>query len=956
MKILKSHIILYCLLYLVSNSFGQDIITIQANKISKLPDKEFYDVYQDSKLNYWFISNTGLYQFDGISYLNYSDPNNTQKALFNILEDDLGRIWVMSLNGEFYYVKDNILILAHKVENLSTGHLDFDVFNNKIFYKISNVKGIFVYNLDSKKTSKIDTGYKTVSNEFIVYNKKIYNKDKDNKLAVIDAITLKKDSVLFNPEKRPSDYFFKKAKQLCFVIIHYSLGEKEFYILNNSDFTKVDLPKFLIENDINKIDKDRKGNLIFSTPKGVLIGEVKNNKLINCKQYLQDVFVTGTIEDVYGNYIATSIYDGVIFFDPSLTNRFTKNNSFLKSNDLTAIKYANNTLRVGDELGNFYKANLTSNFKDYSYKKYSRSIRKLYHFNSIKSSAIVSEKETYLTCKDSVNQTLFSAIKEVKQIKPNKLLLCSSYGAGVYSYPELKKIDTLHKKRTYSGVFVKKDSTYQIASVDGVFEIKQNKKSPLYYNNSKFYARQLLNGQKYIWYLKKNGQLFYSNSDTIFSTQHKKIKAIKCIDSTLYFLRDNSIHSLNESNLSSKSIYQLNPFLLETKIKDFDIYNNTLYLATNKGLIVKRINASEIIKTNAKTYLKQLVVNNDTLSLHRNTFAFNENNLTLYFRNKDALGELKYNYKYKFKNVESDWANKSTLKTPLRFYNLKADNYTLLFKTINKETKLEDIYSYSFIINPPFWKRPLFIITVSFLILFILGLFVKQKINNLRTKQQLVLDKVTLEKQYHKSELKALKSQMNPHFMFNAMNSIQTLILEGNKDKAYDYLTKLSSLIRNNLNISGKTFIYLEDELNLLKTYLELEKLRFKKEFNYVIHPLENDDLYDVKIPAMILQPFVENAIKHGLLNKDGVKKIDINFRKQNAVLICSITDNGIGRKAAQKLKNHKSFALDSIQKRFTLLSRFYNKELGFNFVDLEENNIATGTRVIIKIPFTIDE
>ena len=154
------------------------------------------------------------------------------------------------------------------------------------------------------------------------------------------------------------------------------------------------------------------------------------------------------------------------------------------------------------------------------------------------------------------------------------------------------------------------------------------------------------------------------------------------------------------------------------------------------------------------------------------------------------------------------------------------------------------------------------------------------------------------------SELKALRSQMNPHFIFNAMNSVQSLIIKDKKDEAYNYLTKLSQLIRKTLTTSDKSMVYLDDELDQLVNYLELEKLHFGKEFLYHINI--DETLETIKIPSMIIQPFVENAIKHGLLHKEGDKRLTIDFQLKSGILQCLVVDNGIGRAASNEINSLK--------------------------------------------------
>ena len=199
-------------------------------------------------------------------------------------------------------------------------------------------------------------------------------------------------------------------------------------------------------------------------------------------------------------------------------------------------------------------------------------------------------------------------------------------------------------------------------------------------------------------------------------------------------------------------------------------------------------------------------------------------------------------------------------------------------------------------------------------------------------------------------QLKSLKAQMNPHFMFNAMNSIQNLVLKGDKHKAYDYLTKFAALIRENLNMSEKSFIFFDEELLLLEKYLELEKLRFRDSFEYKI--VGGETLFHIKIPSMIIQPFVENAIKHGLLHKkEGIKKIILNFELKDA-LHCIIVDNGVGIEESKRIKQRNgekktSLSTKLIEERLMLLKDYYKSNIGFNYEKVKE-----GTKVIIKIPF----
>ncbi|QRM88144.1 tetratricopeptide repeat protein [Lacinutrix sp. WUR7] len=217
--------------------------------------------------------------------------------------------------------------------------------------------------------------------------------------------------------------------------------------------------------------------------------------------------------------------------------------------------------------------------------------------------------------------------------------------------------------------------------------------------------------------------------------------------------------------------------------------------------------------------------------------------------------------------------------------------------------------------------------------------------------------RLAIEKQYRDSELKALKAQMNPHFIFNALNSIQDYIVLNKKNLASDYLGKFADLIRNYLHFSDTGFISIPEEVHNLNLYLQLEKLRFEEKLEYVFEVDEAANLDEIHIPTMLIQPYVENALKHGLLHKKDNRKLKISIGKPiNKTIECSIEDNGIGREKSKEItskreSHHKSFALKATTERLDLLNYGREKKIGVAIIDLYENNHATGTKVILKIP-----
>ena len=237
------------------------------------------------------------------------------------------------------------------------------------------------------------------------------------------------------------------------------------------------------------------------------------------------------------------------------------------------------------------------------------------------------------------------------------------------------------------------------------------------------------------------------------------------------------------------------------------------------------------------------------------------------------------------------------------------------------------------------------------------ALFIYRSLTLKRKNEQLENQKTQSDLKLKASELEmqALRAQMNPHFIFNCLSSINHFILKNETDAASDYLTKFSRLIRIVLIKSKNKLITLEDELEMLRLYLDMERLRFKNSFTYNFNFINSVDIDNIYIPPLLLQPFAENAIWHGLMNKNGEGHLEISLYTESDFLICHIIDDGIGRKAAAELRTSdekkKSLGLKITRERFDLLNETDEKKTFFEFEDLfDESGNAAGTKVMLKI------
>jgi sensor histidine kinase YesM len=204
---------------------------------------------------------------------------------------------------------------------------------------------------------------------------------------------------------------------------------------------------------------------------------------------------------------------------------------------------------------------------------------------------------------------------------------------------------------------------------------------------------------------------------------------------------------------------------------------------------------------------------------------------------------------------------------------------------------------------------------------------------------------------------KLFRTQMNPHFLFNSLTSIQNFILDEEPRHASKYLSRFAKLMRNILDSSIDEFVTLEEEIHTIENYLELQKIRFKNRFEYSIEIDEKINLEETSIPPMIAQPFIENSIEHGIKNKKAKGHIYIHFKARDGYIILEIEDDGVGREKAREMlfnknKEHKSLSTAITRERIRVLNKKLKQKISLNILDLKNDlGEATGTKVVLELP-----
>lgn len=330
---------------------------------------------------------------------------------------------------------------------------------------------------------------------------------------------------------------------------------------------------------------------------------------------------------------------------------------------------------------------------------------------------------------------------------------------------------------------------------------------------------------------------------------------------------------------------------------------------------------------------------------------YNENNLLIHY---SIINFEKNNYQFSYKlNNEEDWVNLGQQRS-INLTNLQPGKYSIQLKATGTNGD-EKIKEFALFIHPPFWKSTWFLLTCGLLLTGILFYLYKNRIKQVRKK-------ANIDNLLAQTEMKALHSQMNPHFVFNSLNSIREMILNNENKEASHYLSKFARLIRITLEQSGQSFISLRNTIDYLHRYLEMEKIR-NNDFTYSLTTDTLMDMDETVLPPMLIQPFIENAIWHGVTANRKNINIRVNFRKENEQLVCNVEDDGIGinKSLSNKMSNestHTSVGIANVQDHIRLLNEKYNLQCSILIKDKQDiaGPGVSGTLVTLRLPYKLQD
>lgn len=436
--------------------------------------------------------------------------------------------------------------------------------------------------------------------------------------------------------------------------------------------------------------------------------------------------------------------------------------------------------------------------------------------------------------------------------------------------------------------------------------------------------------------------------------------SIVCGDKNYLLLRSQSGIVVYDLVKKQSFLFDQSNGLSSPDNKSFLFSNGYLMLGQSDRFDYYKLSGLDHYLSAVTPYLNSITFNTTTIysgSLFEKNkpilLKHDQNTLSFSFSAPEFLFPERIEYAYQLSPLEKEWHYTNYFNRKIVYSNLPPGSYSFLIKAqMQGGNWNSDPSAYNIVIDPAWWQTKLFRIIFYLLIAITIVLLANWRIRYVRQQEQ---QKARIEKEILELEAKALRAQMNPHFIFNCLNSIKSLIQQNEIDKSVTYLTTFSKLIRTLFSNADKKAVSLYDEIQTCKLYLQLESMRFDSKFSYTVNVDDHIDLKFFQVPAMIIQPFIENAIWHGIMPKDNDGHISISVSQSNQTIIVSIEDDGIGREASLKYKSatgltHQSKGIHLTQSRLNLNNLLQRQDAQIEIIDKRDNlGKPAGTKVVLS-------
>lgn len=932
--------------------FAQSEVSQNFTIINGLPSNRVYHSMVDAQGFVWFSTDKGVSRYDGYSFTNFTTGDGlTDNEVFNMFEDSKHRIWFMTYSGKLSYYKEGVFYNPQNTPMLQNAIIEGmfsrafeDKWGNMVF--ITSADGFYVLNGTTFKHCFKEHGlyspYLVKGEIYLSVNAidtaKLIKIKKDGSYIAIDS-TLNTRFSFYNWQQNDSLYSISAIEK----------SKKEWKLLTSPpsfyDFTtgsSIETEKNISPFYIKNI----KGKVYAGTNKGLYFLDVKKSKLEPIG--FSEEQVSSICFDFEDNLWVTTLQHGV-FLQPKINLKkykgISENINEVEINPYTQEVWAGNPrslYRIGNSSPKKCVLPQTPS--------YNEKITSFYFINN--EELIVGSDLCLAYYHDNKFHPLSGGYSGAKTISydhyTKKPIGAFASGLAYIEFENSKFPQKIIGGRSIAALALN-NNRLLVASNNGLYEVnKKTGKKKLVLNSRITQIKQDSAGN--IWcssdvaglYLYKNGKFkHFTEHEGLHSNNINKLtidsKQRLWLTSPLGIIK--AVYSNNTLKIEN---YILSSILGKEQVNDVAIKHDTVLIATTAGLYYFKENQFKPQHIEPPLVINSITIEGKPQAIATSyTLNSEQNNIHVAFTALSYATQ-NLNYRYVLSSTDKEWQYSSTRSVNL--VDLNPGKYILTIQAIKDGTILSQPKQIEFIIVPPFYKAWWFYLALVALGAILFTIIIRYRINTIR--RRAYISQVIAE-----SKQKALRAQMNPHFLFNSLISIQSFFLNKRNTEGQEYTSKFSKLIRNILDNSDREFITIDDEVDTLKNYTDLENIRLKTPFIFIISISDVIDPNNTYIPTMLLQPIIENSIWHGinyLKNQQG--KIEVTFTKKENDLIITVEDNGVGfAKSAEinKKRNHISKGNKLVKERLEAINIKRKNNVSYLATDQAEG----GAIVTLIIP-----
>lgn len=931
LKLVRKTAYFIALLHAVTALHSQELVFKQYGVQDGLASPTIHSIFQDRDGFLWIGTESGLCRYDGSNFKTFTVKDGLQgNEVFGLIQDKKGRIWLQQYknriayiyNGRIYNQQNDTLLGKIKLSGRIMG-MTLDKEGNVAFCDAST---LYMISDDNKTVKTINS---LAGKPLHIAGLGINHAGELLLCTSRDLYKVENYQLKYVKEISPGPHITPTLLTIHPDYIAFALANNKTLIY--LDDTTIEYKK---PTDLSlKLSAVSDSVFSINTVDGAILYNIKDHSSM---KILEHVNVTNVFLDREKNLWLGTVGRGLY----KLSSKDIVNDKVSDggSNDIYYITKVDGKIIVGNNNSQIYeyhngtfisKLKLNSTGKTLYYDKIDRN-RLL----------IATGCDLQIYNKGVLARELYLVVlKSINSLDDNNFLLSTHSGAYIVRKNDITITDTIWRRRT---VFATKTGDSVLAgTTTGLYILKKIKGKWIIRDSllhSSIITSVVKSRDGHLWvatdenglYCMKNGRTIRHFTDTS-GLPSNNARTMYVNGDHIWLGTDRGVVKIYPEGFRLQK-YSTSDGLPADNINSIYVDGDTVYIGTPEGLCF--FNESKIGTTSiCNLVLTGVRIADKSVALGNQYFIGRRQRFVIEFSGISFRSEKEMNYRYKINDLDDNW--RYTSLNSLELTAMPYGNYNIEIVAINKFGKESAPLNINLNIPSPFYKSIWFIALFLLLSLGAIFLLYSRWLNSKKLKQ---FKKLKQEIRLLELEQMALRAQMNPHFIFNCISTMQQLVMENDIENVSRFITSFSDLVRQTLDNAAEPFIPLNEEVKFLTSYLELERIRLEDRFSYAItlSGFTNEDQQCV--PNMVIQPFIENAIKHGVRYKENGKgHIQINFAKAPEKLLCTITDNGIGREKAMQLKKHAGTA-------------YVSKGMGITFKRMESLNSLTKGKISVII------